>query len=85
MTTHELKTWPEPFQAVLDGSKRHEIRRFDREFQTGDLLALREFSVISGYTGREVIVEVTYVTFPGEWGLPLDLCVLSITAPRGSP
>lgn len=43
--THELKTWPEPFQAVWEGRKTHEVRVNDRPggFTTEDLLILREF------------------------------------------
>lgn len=40
MTTHTLKTHPAPFQAVLDGSKRHEIRKADRPFAVGDVLEM---------------------------------------------
>ncbi len=40
---HELKTWPDPFQAVWEGRKTHEVRVNDRGFTTEDLLILREF------------------------------------------
>lgn len=40
---HELKTWPEPFQAAWEERKTYEVRRHDREFAVGDLLWLRKY------------------------------------------
>ena len=62
--THELKCWPTFFQAILDGRKRHDLRRVDdRDFQVGDQLRLREFDPnLADYTGREQFVVVTYLT-----------------------
>ena len=78
----DLKTWPEPFQAIVDGRKLFEIRRADRPFKVGDRLRLREYEPEpSGFTGREAIVAVTYLVAPGEWGLPADLCVMGISRP----
>lgn len=77
--THELKTWPVPFEAVASGFKHHEVRRPDRDFHVGDRLLLREWRPDTGeYTGRELIVGVSYMTRAGEWGLPDDVCVMSI-------
>lgn len=64
---HDLKIWPEFFEAVEDGSKTFEIRRNDRDYKVGDTLMLREFVPSTGlncarYTGREILVEVTYIT-----------------------
>ncbi len=56
---HELKCWPIYFKALLDGSKTFEVRRNDRNFAVGDLLALREW--VGNYTGRQITARVTYV------------------------
>ena len=90
MKAHDLKTWPEPFQEVIEGRKRHEIRVDDREFSVGDLLRLREWKpgfcmpLDGDYTGREITVRVTYKTPSGQWGLPALLCVLSIVPVDGT-
>jgi ASC-1-like (ASCH) protein len=64
--THELKTWPQFFEAIVDGRKTFELRVNDRGFNAGDQLRLREFKPESVfYTGRELLVDVTYV-------LPVD-------------
>ena len=96
MTFHELKCWPEPFAAVERGEKCHEVRKADRDFQAGDVLTLREWvpgmtfhSSLTGqttdgwYTGRVTHRRVTYVTPPGAFGLPNDLCVMSIVPYSG--
>jgi hypothetical protein len=41
--THELKTWPEYFEAVARGEKTFEVRKNDRGFTKGDLLILRKW------------------------------------------
>lgn len=78
---HELKTWRGPFQAVKRGEKRHEVRVNDRGFLPGDYLRLREWDEDAlVYTGDELTVRVSFMTPGGEWGLPVNLCVLSIAA-----
>jgi len=78
-TLHELKTWPNAFDAVEAGTKHHEVRKNDRRFIQGDMLRLREWDPSTEkYTGRERTVRVSYVSYGGAWGLPEDLCVMSI-------
>jgi hypothetical protein len=75
---HELKTWPEYFAALLDGTKTFEYRRNDRGFRVGDVLHLREWDSITGhYTGREMRRRVTYVLSTDVSG---DFVVLALGA-----
>ena len=62
MKLHNLKTWPEYFQAIVDGSKTFEIRKNDRDFKVNDLLCLKEYAPERGeYTNAWFWVKVTYI------------------------
>lgn len=61
MNTHELKTWPEYFQAVWNDEKTFEVRKNDRDYKVGDKLVLREYDPTNGYTGSGLVVHVTYI------------------------
>lgn len=75
MTEHELKTWPEYFQAIVENRKPFEYRLNDRNYQVGDVLFLREWvpptvevepwapkgTEAGYYTGRELRKSVTYM------------------------
>lgn len=43
MTTHALKAWPPYWRRVAERTKTFEVRRDDRDFQTGDYLLLEEW------------------------------------------
>lgn len=89
---HDLKIWPASFAEIRSGRKRHEVRRTrDRSFQVGDTLLLREWQVerrnlregeefaeAAHYTGQKIRVRVLSMTDPGTFGLPVDVCVMSI-------
>ena len=76
---HELKTWPDSFRAILTGVKRYEVRPADRGFEVDDLLWLREYIPEDArYTGRAMMVRVSYMTPPGKFGVPEGLCVMGI-------
>lgn len=76
---HELRTWPEPFQAVVDGHKRHEVRIYDRDFKPDDEVGLHEFDPSRGcYTGRTLRFRIGYLSRGPEWGLPEGLCVFTL-------
>lgn len=85
---HELKSWPDTFGAVLDGTKRHEVRKADRDYADGDTITLKEFipddtqeegkPTTGRYTGREWHGVIRYISVPGSFGLPRDLCCFTI-------
>lgn len=83
---HELKTWPEFFEAVERGDKTFEVRRDDRGFCVGDTLVLQRFQPGDGWRGgsyrdehgdeRTVEVVVTYKLPGGRLGIDASFCVL---------
>ena len=58
---HELKILPKYFDDVKIGQKTFEVRKNDRGFKEGDMLALNEFDPIKGYTGNSIVVYVDYI------------------------
>jgi len=78
--THELKTWPEYFNAVADGSKPFEVRKNDRDFYVGDRLWLREYCPARMlYTGNSVTRTITYLLIGGDFGIEEGHCVLGLS------
>lgn len=83
---HRVKSWPHLFEATQSGRKTHDMRRStDRDYRVGDTLRLQEYDPIKQvYTGRELSVEITYVTsseFPcalSGAGLNPEYCILSV-------
>lgn len=61
---HNLKTWPQYFRAVQNGSKPFEIRdNTDRNFQVGDFVILHEWDPVDErYVGPKITQMITYVT-----------------------
>ena len=81
VVVHELKCWPEHFQAIKRGDKTLEIRRNDRDFKVDHVLHLHEWDpVIEGYTGDELYRVVTHVLPGGQFGLAEGFAALSIAA-----
>ena len=79
MNHHELKTWPKPFQAMIDGDKTFEFRKNDRDYQAGDWLTLKEWDpAIEKYTGRTMRRFVTYILHGGKFGLPQEFCIMAV-------
>ena len=82
--THDLKCWPGPFQATMDGRKTFEWRKDDRDYNEGDTLLLREWDPTpvlhcsaTGYTKRTLAMRVTYV-LRGRFDVPPGYVIMAI-------
>jgi hypothetical protein len=80
-----LKSWPRYFDAILAGTKKHDIRKMDRRFEIGDIIMLEEFDPkTSNYTGRKLKAKITWISSSdepcsiAEDALSSDFCVLSL-------
>ena len=59
---HELKLSTNYFPDVISGKKSFEVRKNDRPFKVGDLLALNEYDTKAKcYTGNSCLVYVDYI------------------------
>lgn len=72
--THKIKCHPAPFSAIARGDKRFEMRKNDRDYQTGDTLIIGEWD-------PEKWLE------PRKWGLETngDNTVTGLVAPPQAP
>lgn len=73
---HELKILPEYFNAVISGEKTFEIRKNDRPFHKGDLLALNEYDG-QYWTGNSCLVYIDYILDNPDY-VKKDMVVMSI-------
>ena len=78
MVQHKLKTWQPWFKDTLEGRKRFEYRKNDRDFQEGDDLFLEEYDPrVKSYTGGVFVVSVEYIVENCP-GLPKGYCIMGI-------
>ena len=75
----EKKILPKYFEEVVNGNKTFELRKDEDNILPGDILVLREWSSDKGYSGRKVIMHVSYVlrNCP-EYGLAEGYCIIGI-------
>ncbi len=60
---HDLKSWVGLFEPIRLGLKPYDLRVLDRSYGVGDICRLREWDPLKrAYTGREVLVEITWIT-----------------------
>jgi len=78
---HTLKCDYEAYNSIAAGRKLHEIRENDRGFDVAHVLHLRQTAEGNRekFTGRNQLVRVTYMTPGGAYGLPDEMCVMSIS------
>jgi hypothetical protein len=88
MKIHELKCWPAYFERLRNGTKTFEVRRNDRDYQTGDYLRIDEyippvggilgFDQRTGHTGQIDFFRVTYILHGPEFGIQQGFCVMAV-------
>lgn len=59
--THELKTLPGFFMALICDIKTFEVRKKDRDYKINDILILKEWSKYKGYTGAVIERKISYI------------------------
>lgn len=62
---HEIKCLPQYFEETAAGRKGFEIRKNDRGYKIGDLLAMNEYDG-EKYTGRALLLKVDYMMDPND-------------------
>jgi hypothetical protein len=73
--THHVKIWPSFFQRIANREKCFEVRVNDRDYQSGDVVALHAWDPLSGlYIGRGAQVTIRHLQ-QGTFGLPPNVCV----------
>lgn len=78
----DKKILPEFFEAVRSKRKTFELRKDEDDIQVGDVLVLREWNAIEGYTGQAVRRVVTYVLRDAEeYGLMPGYCIIGMHPP----
>lgn len=87
MNVHRLRTWPAYFELLVSKEKTFEIRRNDRDYQTGDTIIAQEWDFSEqAYTGRELHYRVGFVATGALFGLDLrEHAVLSLVPVDPTP
>ena len=78
MKLHSIKIVDPYFADVLNGRKKFELRRNDRDYKVGDTLRLQQFSN-GQITGRECFAQVVYL-IDNQPGLELGYCIMGINS-----
>ncbi|TKI70141.1 DUF3850 domain-containing protein [Lysinibacillus mangiferihumi] len=77
--THELDSYPEQFEAIVQGLKTFMCGFNNQSFRVGDKLKINEFNPETIlYTGRFVEVRIIYLQEGGANDIPVDYVIMSI-------
>lgn len=77
--THSLKIWSQFYDAIVRGDKTYELRKNDRGYKKDDVLHLREWRhKDQQYTGREMNVRVSWITYGPSFGIITGYCCMAI-------
>jgi len=78
MDFHNVKILPVYFTPMMQGKKKFEIRKNDRDFKVGDALMLMECQD-GNFTGRQQLRVITYILKEVSlYGLKTGYCILSL-------
>lgn len=73
---HQLKILPKYFKQVKSNRKKFEVRKNDRDFQTGDFVSLNEFNPEkNSYSGNQIDIKITYLLTDSVEGIKKGFCV----------
>ena len=81
MRMHDIKCWPMHYDRLIDGSKRFEVRKNDRDYQVGDKLWIREWDPKAReYTERDIVFLISYIMSPHSCmaAMQSDFVILSL-------
>jgi hypothetical protein len=59
--THTLKCWTPFYDEVVKGTKEFEVRKNDRNFQPGDEVIFKDYTPLSGFSGRQARATIGYL------------------------
>ncbi len=80
MKHHNLKTWPEHFDAIARGLKKCEARKDDRGYKVGDTLTLQRFDPqTQTFTGAELDFRISHLLHGGAFGIKHGFCIMSLS------
>ncbi len=69
------------FRLIQECRKKHLVIAW-LDFEIDEFVCIQEYRIsdkpLHWYTGREIFVKITDITYPGNDGLPDGVCVLSI-------